>query len=192
MYRAVFLNSRNSHMGLYVGTSFPRLDAPLPKKPTVPRASLRTQVQEGPDNSCVTPHPLLRHTDVARPCSSIAIADGLSLWEQDLSHLSSHPYLDSAYGAFQFSWSNLTWAVQHLWRKNVRYVWFQNTWIFFIIPRVFIWTILCGDRWSHFLNSNHKLNLVAESHLDNWCHQLEDRVPDIKNTPRAACYGCRM
>lgn len=47
--------------------------------------SLRTEVQEGPDNSCVTPHPLLIHTDVTRPCSSIA--NGLSLCEcKNLSH----------------------------------------------------------------------------------------------------------
>lgn len=92
-YRAVFLNSRNSHMGLYVGPSFPRpYAAPLPMEPAVPSPS-RHLGHRCPDNSCVTPHPLLIHTDVTRPCSSIA--DGLSLCEsKNLSHLSSHPYLD--------------------------------------------------------------------------------------------------
>lgn len=168
MYRAVFLNSRNSHMGLYVGPSFPRpYAAPLPMEPAEPRAS-RHLGHRCPDNSCVTLHLLLIHTDVTRPCSSIA--DDLSLCKsKNLSHLSSHPYLDwvSTYGAFQLSWPNLTWAVQHLWRKNVRYVLFQNTWVFFIIPGVFIWTILCGDRLIHFLNTDHNLNVVVESHLDN-------------------------
>lgn len=159
----------------------------------MPRAS-RHLGHRCPENSCVTSHPLLIHTGVTRPCSSIA--DGLSLCEsKNLSHLSSHPYLDwvSAYGAFQLSWPNLTWAVQHLWRKNVRYVWFQNTWIFFIIPRVFIWTILCGDRLIHFLNTDHNLNMVVESHLDNYM-LLSTGGPNLltlRNTSSAACYGCR-